>query len=753
MKWARQRMTRWWNSPETGNPAEEESLPLGRVDRFGPWLLVALPVVYALIMLRAELATAAPPNDSAVHHLWVEWAADQFRAGRIPVDGWVSNLGFGVSQFHFYQSTPHVLSGAIEAITGWSRVVNFTIYFGVSLWPISVFCSLKRLRIGRWGAAVAASVSLFMLSQDGHGLEILSYVWRGRGVWSQLWAMWVFPWALVLTWRSTQSGKNFGRAVAAVSLTACLHLIQAYMLFLVMPFWALIDPVSLKAVWTRVRRVAILGGVGFAGALWAILPFLLDAKWAGNSEFNVGTFYVNSYGFKQVMAWLVSGEVLDAGRFPVLTLLGGAGLVTALIKARRSEAHRVPLVVLGVALCLWFGRETWGDLVNLLPGGEGMIFHRFVLGVQLAGLMLIATGTEGIAAGFRMVTKRLSKTQTQLPTSAVAVGASFAALAIAVGPMNAFLNLNTQWIREQSAEDNVMNTQTTGNWVAQLVTTAKDRGPGRYYAGLMSSWGAQAAVKQTPFYNWIPATMDVDIVGFNLRTFSLTGDSEPRFDDTNAAQFNLFNVRYVIANPSEHPPTVPAQKIKTVGQVALWEIETTGYLDAIDIGPTPISATRVTLARQSIPFLTGQDLQRKIFPAVDMGYGNPLPPSSAYQLPLDARISDELVDEDRGTYGASVSVNRDAYVLLKMTYHPRWKATVDGQQVETYMVAPGFVAVPISEGTHTVRFAYQSVSSYRVLVPLSALALTSTGITSTMWHGRRRRQSPSIDRTEQPVTS
>jgi hypothetical protein len=49
-----------------------------------------------------------------------------------------------------------------------------------------------------------------------------------------------------------------------------------------------------------------------------------------------------------------------------------------------------------VCLLLSFGRATFGDLVDVIPGSGDIFFRRFAMGVQLAALLLAGRG-RGLA--------------------------------------------------------------------------------------------------------------------------------------------------------------------------------------------------------------------------------------------------------------------------------------------------------------------------------------------------------------------
>ena len=75
--------------------------------------------------------------------------------------------------------------------------------------------------------------------------------------------------------------------------------------------------------------------------------------------------------------------------------------------------------------------------------------------------------------------------------------------------------------------------------------------------------------------------------------------------------------------------------------------------------------------------------------------------------------------------GGRVTATRPATVVLKMSYHPRWTATIDGHRAQTFMVAPGFLAVAVPQGDHLVEFRYHAVSGWETLAwfGLGALVL------------------------------
>lgn len=101
-------------------------------------------------------------------------------------------------------------------------------------------------------------------------------------------------------------------------------------------------------------------------------------------------------------------------------------------------------------------------------------------------------------------------------------------------------------------------------------------------------------------------------------------------------------------------------------------------------------------------------------------------------LPDTEAVSDvdilgpERVDTDM-VFATKIEVPEtcvDCLIVLKQTYHPNWRATIDGTPVETFTVFPFFTAINVEEfaGTHEVVFRYEPNTLKITLLVLSLLA-------------------------------
>jgi Gpi18-like mannosyltransferase len=695
-------------------PAEEAAEPAEASTTLWPAALAGLATVLGLVILRGELLPAQNLNDSAFHLLMVRWAEGQIHAGRVPLDGWFPYLSLGSSFFHHYQSLPQTLTASLAAGTGMGAQTAYlwVVYLLLATWPASVYFGARLLEWDRWTAGAAAAVSPLIVSTPGYGFEQASYVWQGYGVFSQLWAMWLMPLAWGLSWRAVARGRLYAAAAVAVALTIACHFIAGYLTLLVIGVWVIVLG---HGFLRHVSRAALVAGGALAIASWALVPLIEDEKWSNQSAYYKGTFYNDSYGATKVLHWLFHGQLFDAGRFPVLSLLVLAGVVACALTARRDPRARALLGAFALGLALFFGRPTWGRALDLLPGFGDVQIHRFVMGVDMAGIFL-----AGVALGLAMRSARDSlRGLSPEFGGAAAVGLAVLVLAPAWVERIHYDNRGAADIRAQRVYD-----RTAGRDLDRLIAIVKERGGGRVYAGDRANWGADYKVGYVPVHAWL-ADRGVDAIGFTFRTVeSLSADPEAAFDETNPSQYQMFDVRWLLL-PADHPPPVPATLVATSGDNKLYEVDTSGYFQVVDRAPA-LKANRTNVAAATAGFRASNLASQGIYPGVAFAgaaappstFDGTTPPPGPAGLVLSQ--SEDLAD---GRFDASVLARRKAVVLLKATYDPRWAVTVDGKPAQTSMMAPSLVGVTIGPGTHEIAFRYRSYGNYLLLFGIGLLAL------------------------------
>jgi hypothetical protein len=155
---------------------------------------------------------------------------------------------------------------------------------------------------------------------------------------------------------------------------------------------------------------------------------------------------------------------------------------------------RALLVALAVCLSFAFGRATVGSLVDLIPGSADLFFRRFMMGVQLAALLLAGRGAAWLAARcVQLVEARLPRWPPRLSPAALLV-AAVAVLAPAWLALGAYDRRDGAAIATQRRADD-----TEGAELDRLIAVIDRDGGGRTYAGMPSNWGQDFTVGGCPY--------------------------------------------------------------------------------------------------------------------------------------------------------------------------------------------------------------------------------------------------------------
>jgi uncharacterized protein DUF6541 len=724
----------------TRNPAppavKKRPIPLAEGRRFlsGYQLLPLIPVLGAVIfnlwLLRAELAGVQNLSDSAFHLAAVRWAARRIQQGHLPFDGWFPNLALGYPLFHSYQTLPHLVMAVIGAVFSVDGAFYWSLYLLLACWPVAIYVSVRLFGLGRWAAAVAAMVSGLVVSVPAYGFEHGSYTWRGYGLWSQLFAMWLFPVAMALAWRSIHHRRSPTLAAIALGLTIVCHLQTGYLAILGIAVFVLVD---WRALLTRITRAGLIVLGGLLAASYLLVPMMLDSGYTLQSQFTRGSVYADSYGAGKVMSWLVRGQLFDGYRTPAVTPLVLLGLVVCVTRIRRDALARALLAFALLCLALFFGRPTWGPLLRLLPGSSDLLFHRFLGGLHLAGIWLAGIGAAWFARAAAAGLRRIAVPAPVGVGAAVAICFGALVLHPALAERVAFDGRGTEWIRAQGIADGK-----DGANFDRLISRLPSLPPGRVYAGLPDNWGGKYRIGQVPVYVML-LNRDLDSIGFALRESTLNADVEALFDDTNPFQYQMLGIRYLVL-PSDHPAPVPANFIERQGRHTLWSVNAaTGYLQVVDTAGT-IRADRTNMAKQTTDFRSRRTPGGP-YPAVEFPGRPAARPTSDPANPLAGPAGQ--VESDRpspadGVFVGEVTANREAVVVLKSTFSPRWQATVDGKSAPTQMVAPALVGVRVPAGHHTVVFRYRNFSGSILLIAAAVLGLIAIEV---VWRRRWWRAS------------
>jgi len=239
-----------------------------------------------------------------------------------------------------------------------------------------------------------------------------------------------------------------------------------------------------------------------------------------------------------------------------------------------------------------------------------------------------------------------------------------------------------------------------------LVAAVKRRG-GRAFAGLATanSWGPSFKVGAVPMYH-VLASGGVPTVGYLSHTMALTSGVMLDFDERNPAHYRLFDIRsFIVPAGTKYPVPVFLTPGAVFGRFQIYDTPANGYFDLVDVpGAVPVNRDDFFDVNdrwlKTVGPSSRQHLRLDLPGAPSGALTPPAPNAPSPGEILNARHSGE-------SYQAEFLAARPALAIFKMTWHPDWKASLDGQPRETAMLSPGFVGIPVPPGRHALVFRYE----------------------------------------------
>jgi len=694
-------------------------------------LLVA--VAFNLYHLYPEVAVRVPDlNDSVLALLATDLAVQAITGEQNLTDPWLATVGMGFPLFHHYQHSPYLFTALIHVLTLGVftplDLVKWTSYLLLSLFPLSIFWSMRRFGFDQLSSAMGGLVASLTATDGLFGLDFMSYVWRGYGLYTQLWGMVLLPPTLALGYRVLREGRGYFWTTLLLAATLTSHLIYGYIAFVTLGVLTLVPAVGLLtsespwgAMWRRWKRLLILLLLVLVVTSYFLVPFFLDRTFSylGPSVWEAPE-KLNSYGHSWVLHTLAAGDLFDFNRFPSLTILMVAGFVISLWRWR-EERYLVPVVVFMLWLLFYFGRPTWGALLDLVPMTSDLPLHRLIAGVHLGGIYMIAIA---FAAPWRWAISRADVRYLVAPLVLTAL-----LLFPVYGERASYLALNSRLLSEN---EQVMDSENQD--LSALYVALEELPPGRVYAGVQNNWGGSYLVGSVPVYALLVAE-GMDMLGFYPHAHSLNTEGLVLFDENRWEHYNLYNVRYVVAPQGRALPDF-VRPIHEFGRHRLYQVETTGYFDLVGADQA-FAGDRSDFFQGVSSWLASGLPSVKQHPVVMIGGSGPInggaPPLPLAQsgdliakleIPAGPSRGRVLAEEvGANVFVADVYVERESLLLLKATYHPNWRATVDGVETHTVMLMPSFIGIQLPVGDHQVRLEYRPRRLRMILLALGLLTL------------------------------
>ncbi len=540
---------------------------------------------------------------------------------------------------------------------------NWTKYLLLALFPLSVFLALKIVGFSPILAVTGAFFASHFSTDGLYGIDPPSFLWRGYGLTSQLYAIFFFPLGIAFTYKALVINKensksqipnhkqiqitkihnlktfwslkhlnlsiiwdlvlgNWSLYLAAIflTLTTAGHLgIGIISLLSTLPFLFL--DLNMKNIIHRGKKMFVIYSILMIILSYWIIPVLLYNNYHMISFWDP-IWKFNSYGWYEVIRQFFQGEIFDWQRAPIITGFTVIGFFVLLLNTRLF-----PFAVLfGFWILMYFGRTTWGGLLDIIPGMKDFHQHRFVVGIHIAALFLIPAGIDyifdlinkilrnsikfskiayGILYQATRQNSRIRSNNTDMDntdsasryfTSKKILSVSkiglfhniiFYILSITFISILAYFtirqtisyaNLNNQWIKEA----NIAYKYDEKNFL-DLASYIRTLPSSRIYAGRPGNWGHDFRLGSTQMYMMFGIT-GFDISQFLPETWSPLSENEQNFDERVAEDFDLLNIKYLVTpGGKKEGMTFPdsAKLIKESGPFTLSEVPTNGWFDVV----------------------------------------------------------------------------------------------------------------------------------------------------------------------------
>ncbi len=751
----------------------------------------------------------------------------------------ILNLKFQISLFQYYH---------------W--VINLLL----SLFPLTVFLALRVIKLP-WLIAGIGAILASHFSTDGlYGLDPPSFLWRGYGLSSQLFGMVWMPLAIAWSWRFFERHETRDMrqvkphsllnsmshvschllpSVFFLTTTAMGHLGLGIMAMLSLVPLAFARPMLMllnaqhpldifEVTKNELTKLLLLSGtVIFFLSYWIVPIFLADNY--HNISFWDPPWKFASYGAKETITRLFNGDLFDWGRGPWMTALVIVGLIAAAWPKKIESGisnqelgknnHNYQLqsdslfvihnsyfsfsLLFLFWLLMYFGRGTWGGLIDLIPGMKEFHLSRFIVGVHVAGLFLVPIGIHEVVSS---VMRHVSGKMIRLPVRIMSLVGLMGVMGLMLPP------IYKQTIEYAKHNDRLIlqardNYEKVKDDEQALFTTLRSLPPGRVFAGRGGWWGKDFRVAETPYYMQL-STYGLPTVLWLPETWSPNSDVEQYFNEDKARDYDLFGIRYVAA-----PPKQEAKKFwKLIIETKTWklyEIDLTGgaaggiprdaqlsslkpsmeqaernaSTDGKEVrGSLPAEALAKAGTRQkSVGYFT-TGVRPAVVATDKRSYGNVVRfwiQSDAHEKGLypeltfakdyprptglpNFKMLDEVtyltpngskhnlfaeppvyMDTSNKRQETSIVIKRETndgdmiftttvdvpehctecIVVLKQSFHPNWRATIDGELVEPFTVFPFYLAVSVPAGTHDVVFSYEPSRLKVMLLTLEFFAI------------------------------
>jgi hypothetical protein len=219
----------------TLRPGTETTANMSQLSAAAALAVPIMTIVFNLIMLWPEFRVPIPSlNDDAYHYLYVQRADAALANGENPFDNWSPTLELGFPQFMYYQHVPYIAVAILYRVllkkVSLLTLFNLVRYLLLLCLPLTVWWSMRTMGFTAVASACGAAFSPLLSSNYLYGFDYNSYLWRGYGMYTQLWAMHFFFIATACLQRLLKRGRGYFPTIFSCSMVVLSDLLYAYLL-------------------------------------------------------------------------------------------------------------------------------------------------------------------------------------------------------------------------------------------------------------------------------------------------------------------------------------------------------------------------------------------------------------------------------------------------------------------------------------------------------------------------------------------